>query len=317
MTGAESDDTNVAKKIFRMKIHPEPLGSIKDPGLLGGGNEPPPLPAGDDALTTAQRASEPLLGSKLRNDDIGLGHRGKLSRIAIMSSALDSWTCNINGGQSPSMGLAKRIAEARNARGISQTKLAELMHAGQSTVASWEKDKNEPALAEISRLAKVLGRTPEWLAFGLSPDVGADMAMLPEYDVRALSGAPGLLEVHEEGAGEAILRRYAVPRAEFRAAFGANPDLVAVFEVIGDSMLGTLNPGEKVFVNMGDRTPSPPGIFVVWDGLGLVLKRVEFVAHSDPPRVRIISDNNRYDPYERNLEEAYIQARVIGSWQRR
>lgn len=217
------------------------------------------------------------------------------------------------------MDLRDRIAAARKAlKGPnSQTWLAEKGGWGQSTVASWETGKNEPALADIRKLAKILKATPEYLAFGVHDEVGADMALLPEYDVRALSGSPGLLEVHEEGAADAVLRRYAVPRAEFRAAFGASPDLVAVFEVIGDSMVGTLNPGEKVFVNMGDRSPSPPGIFVVWDGLGLVLKRVEFIAHSDPPRVRIISDNLKYEAYERNLEEAYIQARVIGSWQRR
>ena len=82
-------------------------------------------------------------------------------------------------------------------------------------------------------------------------------------------------------------------------------------------MLGTLNPGEKVLVDFRDTVASPPGIFVVWDGLGLVLKRVEFLAQSDPPKVRITSDNARYQPYERILEEAYIQGRVIGSWQRR
>lgn len=239
-----------------------------------------------------------------------IAHRDNVKRDTRLDSSVPLWPYR-------GMELHDRIVAARKAEKLSQVDLAEKLKAGQSTVASWEKGKNEPDLAAIRKLARVLKRTPEWLAFGLSEDVGADMAMLPEYDVRALSGSPGLLEVHEEGKTEAVLRRYAVPRAEFRAAFGANPDMVAVFEVIGDSMLGTLNPGEKVFVNMGDRSPTPPGIFVVWDGLGLVLKRVEFIAHSDPPRVRIISDNTKYEPYERNLDEAYIQARVIGSWQRR
>jgi hypothetical protein len=30
--------------------------------------------------------------------------------------------------------------------------------------------------------------------------------------------------------------------------------------------------------------------------------------------VRITSDNGKYDPYERTLDEAYIQGRVIGQW---
>jgi hypothetical protein len=57
---------------------------------------------------------------------------------------------------------------------------------------------------------------------------------------------------------------------------------------------------------------------VLWDGLGMVVKRVEFMAYSEPPTVRIISDNVVYRPYERLLGEAYIQGRVIGSsWERR
>ena len=116
---------------------------------------------------------------------------------------------------------------------------------------------------------------------------------------------------------EAVRHRYAFPRSEARALFGTAEDGVVIIEVKGDSMLGTLSPGEKVIVNRHDRVPSPPGIFVLWDGMGLVLKRVEYIPHSDPPKVRILSDNPRYSPYERMVDEAYIQGRVIGSWQRR
>jgi hypothetical protein len=52
----------------------------------------------------------------------------------------------------------------------------------------------------------------------------------------------------------------------------------------------------------------------VWDGLGLVVKRVQVLAHSDPTRVKITSDNAKYEAYERTLAEAYIQGRVIGQW---
>jgi hypothetical protein len=44
-------------------------------------------------------------------------------------------------------------------------------------------------------------------------------------------------------------------------------------------------------VDLGRRSPTPPGIFVLDDGMGLVAKRLEHIPSSDPPRVRIISDN--------------------------
>lgn len=215
------------------------------------------------------------------------------------------------------MSWNKRLSSARSALGLNQSQLGEAVGAGQSTVATWERGKNEPDLATFTKLAKVVHRTPEWLAFGVGDELAADMILVPEYDAHAFSGAGGLLEVHEGAGSEAIRHRYAFPKSEFRAIFGTSPDGVTIWEVIGDSMTTTLNPGEKVVVNINDRAPTPPGIFIVWDGLGLVLKRIEYVAHSDPPRVRIMSDNKAYEPYERLVDEAYIQGRVIGSWHRR
>jgi transcriptional regulator with XRE-family HTH domain len=215
------------------------------------------------------------------------------------------------------MSFQKRLAQARAAMDWSQIDLAAAINAAQSTVASWESGKNEPDLATIVRIAKAVKRTPEYLAFAVDDGIGPDMVAVNEFDVRAVSGPGGLQEVWEDHQPDAIRHRYVLSRSAFRQQFGTDPEGAVVFEVIGDSMAPTLLPGERVFVNIRDRAPSPPGIFVVWDGLALVLKRVEFIAHSDPPRVRIISDNARHEPYERLIDEAYIQGRVIGSWQRR
>ena len=56
--------------------------------------------------------------------------------------------------------------------------------------------------------------------------------------------------------------------------------------------------------------PTPPGIFVLLDELGLVAKRLEHVANSEPPLVRIISDNPIYAPYERSADEVTIIGRI-------
>jgi phage repressor protein C with HTH and peptisase S24 domain len=69
-------------------------------------------------------------------------------------------------------------------------------------------------------------------------------------------------------------------------------------------------------VDVHDCLPSPPGVFLLWDGLGLVIKRVEYLSSTEPARVRITSDNPRYAPYDRALEEAHILGRVVGRWAR-
>ena len=46
----------------------------------------------------------------------------------------------------------------------------------------------------------------------------------------------------------------------------------------------TLLDGDIVLVDLGRRTPTPPGVFVLYDGMGLVAKRLEHIPNSDPPR---------------------------------
>ena len=43
------------------------------------------------------------------------------------------------------------------------------------------------------------------------------------------------------------------------------------------------------------RVRIPPGIFVIWDGTGLVAKRIEHAPHSEPPRMVLKSLNPGYD----------------------
>jgi phage repressor protein C with HTH and peptisase S24 domain len=131
---------------------------------------------------------------------------------------------------------------------------------------------------------------------------------IEELDVRASAGA-GLT-----GENEKVVAEWQVPSGVVRGYSTAPASEMRIITVMGDSMEPALLPGQRVLVDTGDRKPSPPGIFVVWDGLGLVIKRVQMVPHSEPPRVKITSDNVKYETYERTLEEAYIQGRVIGQW---
>jgi SOS-response transcriptional repressor LexA len=135
------------------------------------------------------------------------------------------------------------------------------------------------------------------------------MLHIEELDVRADAGAGAALSTSAK-----VVAEWQVPTGIVRGYSTAPAHELRIIKVMGDSMEPALLPGQRVLVDTGDKKPSPPGIFVVWDGLGLVVKRIQVMPHSDPPRVRISSDNPKYDPYERTLDEAYIQGRVIGQW---
>ena len=55
----------------------------------------------------------------------------------------------------------------------------------------------------------------------------------------------------------------------------------------------------------------PPGIFVIWDGMGLVATHVEHLPHSDPPMVVLKSLNPEYASYKRSVDEVHIVGKAI------
>ena len=51
----------------------------------------------------------------------------------------------------------KIIRQYRLARGLTQKKLAEMMHVSEKTISSWEVDRTEPNMGDIELLAICLG----------------------------------------------------------------------------------------------------------------------------------------------------------------
>jgi len=134
----------------------------------------------------------------------------------------------------------------------------------------------------------------------------ADFVMIRQFDAPISAGGGFIVEDDNPSGGWPMARAYVGQFLGVRSPAG----LVAV-EVRGDSMEPTLRSGDRVIVDTNDRLPSPAGIFVLWDGIGTVIKRVEHVQGSDPTVFRIISDNTLHRPYELPAEEANVVGRVI------
>jgi hypothetical protein len=56
----------------------------------------------------------------------------------------------------------------------------------------------------------------------------------------------------------------------------------------------SLSSGDRILIDASQSVPVPPRIFVIWDSMGLVAKRVEHIPNSDPPKVLIKSVNPEY-----------------------
>ncbi len=141
---------------------------------------------------------------------------------------------------------------------------------------------------------------------------------IPEIDIRAGMGGGGEQVVHyvPDGNGgmsaaDDIRAEWNLPEDYIRSELRVSPATARIIEVQGDSMEPTLRSGERVMVNMADARPSPPGIFALWDGYGIVVKRIEHIPNSDPPMLRISSDNSYHREYERTADEVKIIGRVV------
>ena len=72
-----------------------------------------------------------------------------------------------------------------------------------------------------------------------------------------------------------------------------------------------LSSGDRILIDVSLKVPVPRGIFVIWDGMGLVAKRIEHVPHSEPPKVVFKSLNPEYNSYERLGDEIRVVGRAV------
>ena len=141
---------------------------------------------------------------------------------------------------------------------------------------------------------------------GLGTPEPVDYCYIREIDVRAATG-PGVW--NEEA--ERIKAIWILGERLVEHEFHATPEELRMITLGGDSMEPLASPGDRILIDISERDPVSPGIFVVWDGMGLVTKRIEHVPHSDPPRVRLKSANPEYDSYECPADEIRIVGRAV------
>ena len=128
-----------------------------------------------------------------------------------------------------------------------------------------------------------------------------DLSSSANSDSQDNAGNPEVLSPIGLGFPSSLLRR-------ITSAPAASLQLISVS---GDSMDPTLADGDLVMIDIARKQPSPPGIFILDDGVGLVAKRVDAVPNTTPPMLRLSSDNPAYSNYQRHLDEVHIIGQVI------
>lgn len=74
-----------------------------------------------------------------------------------------------------------------------------------------------------------------------------------------------------------------------------------------------LHSGDRVLVDTSQLMPVPPWILVIWDGMGILAKRVEEIPNSGPAKLVIKADTSECQNCRRQAEEAHITGCTIWS----
>lgn len=207
--------------------------------------------------------------------------------------------------------LITNLRDAMKERGMNAIEVAKAANVKPSFIYDILNGKSaNPSPTRLAGIAEILEISLSQLlgvdeSKSRSPSSSEDYVKISSILVAASAG--GGATILEEREGEPYYFR----RSWVRDRLSASPEALRMIFVQGDSMEPTLCNGDMILVDITKKTPSPPGIFVLFDGLGLVAKRIEFMSHSRPPSLRILSDNPQYLPYERAIEETSIVGRVV------
>ncbi len=208
----------------------------------------------------------------------------------------------------PHPSISTRLRECMQARALNASELSRLSDVKTSFIYDILSGKSlNPSTITLARVAETLGVSLHYLAGSEETPSGApdnQYVALPRLNVEVSAG--GGAHVVTETAEEYYYFRKSWIRDRLMTTVG---NLRLLF-VRGDSMEPTLHDGDIILADMARVEPHPPGIFVLFDGLGLVVKRLEYIA-TEPGSVRILSDNPQYGAYERPLSEARIIGRVV------
>lgn len=146
---------------------------------------------------------------------------------------------------------------------------------------------------------------------------------LPELDVSTGAGEGRVGETvalqigTESWSGHAVVAGL-MPADYLRNEVRVAPNRTIVLPVVGDSMIPTYQPGDRVLVDLTQNRLGPDTVYVISDGLSPPqIKRLTRVLFSDPVMVRVISDNAAHGEQTVELDRLTIIGRVCGVVARR
>lgn len=187
--------------------------------------------------------------------------------------------------------IISRIRSEMELLGLKQKDVVKFLGESQSAVSKWlsenEETRNSIPISILTKISELLNVDVAYL-IGVQDSKKADIvdgiSMVPIVDIKAGAGAEGLLPdfiTHE--------------RVPIWSKFlnGINPNNLAIFQVVGDSMEPTIRPDDWVVIDMVNGRQFEPvdAIYLINRDGSIQIKRLAFKGSKG---IDIISDNKEY-----------------------
>lgn len=216
--------------------------------------------------------------------------------------------------------LAERLREARKAASMTQKALGEAVGISQAAIQKIETGKASQT-TRLLDIATALRVRPEWLSSGdgvmkeSNQSYAESVRSNPEvFRINILdldfSAGPGI--VNQEFVE--ILHSVEYAPAEARHMFdGRKAENIRIINVRGDSMSGTIEPGDLLFVDISVKSFDGDGIYAFLYDETAHVKRLQKMKD----KLLVISDNKIYtpwDPIEKDeMNRVFVFGKIIGS----
>jgi phage repressor protein C with HTH and peptisase S24 domain len=209
----------------------------------------------------------------------------------------------------PNNPIGQRLKAEMIKRGITSIELSKRADVKTSFIYDIISGKSaNPSTVKLARVAYVLGIDLTYLVGGIHTEA------IPSNTTDEYVSIPRIM-VDVSQAGSAVIaveheaECYHFRKSWIKERLSTTHGDLRMLYVRDDSMEPTLCHNDIVLIDTNKKKPSPPGVFILFDGYGLIAKRLEYT--SDQKRVRIISDNAQYSTYERSIEDTFIIGRVV------
>lgn len=246
------------------------------------------------------------------------------------------------------MSEAAQIVRALKSVGVKEPQIAAFIGISQPAVNDWVNkgatpgSKNMDKLRELARLHSIShnGQVIELRRVSLDEEHQEDEAYLnqrqlgyssatgyepsidggiPEIDVLLGAGSGAVGEVVTLPLGDSsvaahhVIDEWKFPEGYLGQVLNVTAGRSLILPVIGDSMVPTYTPGDRVLVDLRQNEMTIDAVYVISDGESPPqIKRLQRVLFSQPAMVEVISDNPSHKTQQVELAHLTIVGRVAG-----